>query len=41
MTDEESEVAQSALIAFADLIILVYSKDDTIMKNDKILQTFK
>ena len=39
--DEEKEVTLSAIGAFADLIIDVYSKDDTMTSRDKLIESFK
>lgn len=39
--DEEKEVTLSAIEAFADLIIDVYSKDETLISSNKLVDSFK
>jgi len=39
--DEEREVSSSSINAFADLIIEVYSKDEKVGTNDKIMIAVK
>jgi hypothetical protein len=39
--DEEKEVTLSAIGAYADLIIDVYSKDEELITNSKLLESFK
>jgi hypothetical protein len=39
--DEEKDVTLSAIGAFADLIIDVYSKDEALIKSEKLVQSFK
>lgn len=39
--DEEKDVTLSAIGAFADLVIDVYSKDEVLIKSEKLVESFK
>ncbi len=39
--DEEKDVTLSAIGAFADLVIDVYSKDEVLLKSEKLVESFK